>query len=77
MSTSSVRTAQILQSPTGGRKALAGRANPVTPLADADLLGFGPSDLSSIGQTFRDIAAVTVEDGILFDPARLGVKSEQ
>lgn len=32
-----------------------------------DLLGFGPSDLLSIGQTFRDIASVSVSDGILFD----------
>ena len=37
MSTSSVRTAQILQFPAGGRKARAERANPVTPVADADL----------------------------------------
>ena len=35
---------------------------------DADLLGFGPSDLQSIGQTFRDIASITVDDGITFDP---------
>ncbi|OFZ95876.1 MAG: hypothetical protein A2Z44_01375 [Betaproteobacteria bacterium RBG_19FT_COMBO_58_11] len=35
---------------------------------DADLLGFGPSDLDSIAQTFRDIASVEVADGIVFDP---------
>ena len=35
---------------------------------DADLLGVGPSDLQSIGQTFRDIASITVDDGITFDP---------
>jgi len=35
---------------------------------DADLLGFGPSDLESIGQTFREIASITVDDGISFDP---------
>ena len=28
---------------------------------DADLLGFGPSDLASIGQMFRDIAGVAVK----------------
>jgi hypothetical protein len=39
---------------------------------DADLLGFGPSDLESIAQTFRDIASVKVEDGITFDPAIVG-----
>lgn len=36
---------------------------------DADLLGFGPSDPSTVGETFRDIAAVAVDDGIEFDPA--------
>lgn len=41
---------------------------------DADLLGFGPSDLESIGNTFRDIASVAAEDGIIFDPASVGVK---
>lgn len=35
---------------------------------DADLLGFGTSDLDSVAQTFRDIASVAVEDGIVFDP---------
>lgn len=41
---------------------------PHRPTRDADLLGFGPSDLQSIGQTFRDIASITVDDGIIFDP---------
>ena len=41
---------------------------------DADLLGFGPSDLESIAQTFRDIASVEVEDGISFDPASVSVE---
>lgn len=41
---------------------------------DADLLGFGPSDLESISQTFRDIAGVEVEDGIVFDPATVSVE---
>ncbi|HOV18359.1 nucleotidyl transferase AbiEii/AbiGii toxin family protein [Ottowia sp.] len=36
---------------------------------DADLLGFGASDLASMAETFRDIAAVAVDDGIVFDPA--------
>ena len=34
---------------------------------DADLLGFGASDLASVAETFRDIAAVAVDDGIAFD----------
>jgi hypothetical protein len=41
---------------------------------DADLLGFGPSDLESIARTFRDIANVEVEDGITFDPTSVTVK---
>ena len=41
---------------------------------DADLLGFGASDLESIAQTFRDIASVEVEDGIVFDPASVRVE---
>ena len=36
---------------------------------DADLLGFGASDLESVAQTFRDIASVAVDDGIVFDPS--------
>jgi predicted nucleotidyltransferase component of viral defense system len=36
---------------------------------DADLLGFGASDPASLAQTFRDIASITVDDGIVFDPA--------
>jgi len=36
---------------------------------DADLLGFGASDLQSVAQTFRDIASVPVDDGMGFDPA--------
>lgn len=35
---------------------------------DADLLGFGASDLESVIKTFRDIASVAVNDGIRFDP---------
>lgn len=38
---------------------------------DADLLGFGPSDLASVVQTFRDIINVEVDDGIHFDPASI------
>lgn len=36
---------------------------------DADLLGFGPSDLDSISKTFCDIAGIDVDDGMAFDPA--------
>lgn len=41
---------------------------------DADLLGFGASDLASVAQVFRDIAAVPVDDGIVFDPASVVVE---
>lgn len=41
---------------------------------DADLLGFGPSDLKSVTQTFRDIASVAVDDGIVFDPISVVVE---
>ena len=40
---------------------------------DADLLGFGASDPASVAQVFRDIAAVLVDDGIVFDPASVTV----
>ena len=41
---------------------------------DADLLGFGPSDLASVVQTFRDIINVEVDDGIHFDPASITMR---
>jgi predicted nucleotidyltransferase component of viral defense system len=41
---------------------------------DADLLGFGASDLETVAQTFRDIASVAVDDGIVFDPGSVAVE---
>ena len=41
---------------------------------DADLLGFGASDLESIARTFHDIASIEVADGIIFDPASVSVE---
>jgi len=35
---------------------------------DADLLGFGDSDVASLTTSFREIAAIAVDDGIVFDP---------
>lgn len=46
---------------------------PHRPTRDADLLGFGASDLESIARTFREIAAIEAEDGIVFDPATVTV----
>jgi hypothetical protein len=41
---------------------------PHRPTKDADLLGFGPDDAASLIATFRDIAALDLGDGIVFDP---------
>lgn len=46
---------------------------PHRPTRDAELLGFGASALESIRQTFRDIAAINVDDGIIFDAASVSV----
>jgi hypothetical protein len=35
---------------------------------DADLLGFGSEDADTLIATFRDIAAIELDDGIAFDP---------
>lgn len=47
---------------------------PHRPTRDTDLLGFGPSDLESIGGMFREIAGLEVDDGIRFDPATVSVE---
>lgn len=41
---------------------------PHRPTRDADLLGFGPDDEASLLATFRDIVAMDLGDGIVFDP---------
>lgn len=41
---------------------------PHRPTKDADLLGFGPDDEANLIATFRDIAAMDLGDGIVFDP---------
>lgn len=41
---------------------------------DADLLGFGASELDAVAETFREIAAVAVDDGIVFDPTSVAVE---
>jgi Nucleotidyl transferase AbiEii toxin, Type IV TA system len=41
---------------------------------DADLLGFGSSDLASVTAVFCDIAAVAVDDGMAFDPTSVTVE---
>lgn len=41
---------------------------------DADLLGYGASDVDSVAQVFRNIAALAVDDGIVFDPRSVRVE---
>lgn len=43
--------------------------DPHRPTRDADLLGFGPDDDANLADTFCDIAAMDMGDGIEFDPA--------
>ena len=49
-------------------------AMPHRPTRDVDLLGFGPSDLQSIAQAFREIVNVVAQDGIVFDAASVRVE---
>jgi predicted nucleotidyltransferase component of viral defense system len=39
------------------------------PTRDADLLGFGASDLKSLAEIVREISSMTFDDGIVYDPA--------
>lgn len=41
---------------------------PHRPTRDADLLGFGPDDEANLIATFREVAAMDLDDGIVFDP---------
>lgn len=49
-------------------------AMPHRPTRDVDLLGFGPSDLESIAQTFQEIVSVAAADGMVFEPASVVVE---
>lgn len=42
--------------------------HPHRPTHDADLLGFGASDVPTLVAVFRSIAAIAVDDGMVFDP---------
>ena len=42
---------------------------PHRPTRDADLLGFGPDDVESAVNAFREICQIEVDDGISFDAA--------
>ncbi|MDP3333786.1 MAG: nucleotidyl transferase AbiEii/AbiGii toxin family protein [Methylotenera sp.] len=47
---------------------------PHRPTRDADLLGFGNSDLRSIENVFREISSIQADDGISFDPSSVVVE---
>ncbi|MBC7603784.1 MAG: nucleotidyl transferase AbiEii/AbiGii toxin family protein [Ramlibacter sp.] len=47
---------------------------PHRPTRDVDLLGFGPSDLASIERTFREIAAIEADDGMVFHHTSINVQ---
>jgi len=41
---------------------------PHRPTRDADFLGFGPDDAANLVATFSEVAAMDLDDGIVFDP---------
>jgi hypothetical protein len=47
---------------------------PHRPTRDADFLGFGESDHATIFETFREILALQIDDGVLFDLKSLKVR---
>lgn len=49
---------------------------PHRPTRDADLLGFGVSDLDSVRDAFREIASIKESDGIMFDPSSVTVEGQ-
>ena len=42
---------------------------PHRPTHDADLLGFGSTEIPHLEKLFREISQIAVDDGIVFDPA--------
>ncbi|CAM5788438.1 nucleotidyl transferase AbiEii/AbiGii toxin family protein [Ottowia pentelensis] len=48
---------------------------PHRPTRDADLLGFGPDDEANLMATFREVAAIDLGDGIVFDPESVKVQA--
>ena len=67
---------RISASPQAGRFLLKGALlfalwydEPHRPTRDADFLGFGPDGEENLVATFREVAAMDLGDGIVFDPA--------
>src|SRR5688500_16223844 len=65
----------------GGRFVLKGallflvwHMNEHRPTRDADLLGFGASDLKSLAEVFREVCRTMFDDGIVYDPATVEVQ---
>lgn len=48
---------------------------PHRPTRDADLLGFGPDDEAHLTDTFRELAAMDLGDGIVFDSGSVKVQA--
>jgi predicted nucleotidyltransferase component of viral defense system len=48
--------------------------DPLRPTQDLDLLGFGNSDASKMLEVFREVCAVSVDDGVEFDIAGLTIE---
>lgn len=48
---------------------------PYRPTRDVDFLGFGAADLPTLSAVFREICAIEIDDGIVFDPS--SVKAQE
>ena len=48
--------------------------DPLRPTQDLDLLGFGNSDASKMLEVFREVCAVSADDGVEFDVAGLTIE---
>ncbi len=48
--------------------------SPHRPTHDADFLGLGPANVDALKSTMREICAVVVEDGMLFDPDSIKIE---
>jgi hypothetical protein len=49
--------------------------DPHRPTKDADLLGFGPDDETSLVATFRELADMELDDGVRFDAASVSASN--